>query len=199
MKMKNKIFIFTDAYTARIFLYCFKFISVYSEFEFIFLSETDAFIKMQTESVINTCETLQECVENSTEILIVKNKYIPDNKINFIIDLAQTQNKRYIVFPGWDDNSEKGDDICFTSHLPSILLRLLDNKIEVSCWESAINKLLIDSNYKVYQRKTSEFKFILNLLKSCNIINEKILCDKFSSLPDCNIVVNTIQYKINSY
>lgn len=194
----KKIFLYTNVYTARVLLRCIQYLNFIDSFEIILLSEIGVTEGIHFNNIlIRTCDTLNECVNMCTEVLIVSYDYMPNAKKELIETLAKKSNKHYTIvdtFQNKDDyNVLKAESI---SSLPSIMLVALTECVQLPCWELVINKVLKSNGIGVSQEISCELKNVLDILNSCNILCSKEAEKLFDCKNENYVAVKSIHYKI---
>lgn len=163
---KIKLFIFSNAYNSRILLkYLECTIKNIDDFEIILLSELG--ITEQVKLNISVYDTLNQCIEACTQILIVLNTYIPKSKIDLVISLAKLNNKPYVT-ACYEFESEKKTYIDKKNNKPLILILSYGYHTELSCLENIVYKLLCEKDIKVFQTPSNELKNVMTWISLCN-------------------------------
>lgn len=196
---KVRLFVFANTYTARVLLKYMEYMAVDHDFEIILLSECD--VSNSINFPISVYDTLQQCVDTCTQILMVRNDTIPKSKIDLVKSLAYLQNKRCIDVCEYNDAP---NIYSFQKHFnqsirkkPSVLIVSYGSHTQISCIETIIYKLFCDRNLKVFRNLSDELKNILNWISLCNLGNH-FINDAFDSESECDVVIECLQYDPNA-
>jgi hypothetical protein len=200
-----KLFVFSNAYTARVLLLCCKYIVASHNTEIILLSEigisTDS-SKNNINFSVQVYNTLHQCIEACTDILIIQNDSIPKSKIDLTMSLASSYNKRCLKVEGFKQTQKTiKDEMNLSQNFkdkPTILIVSYNEPVQLSCWEIAINKLLKNNGLHVYQEVSDELTDILNWFALCNTSHKEFLCDIFVPAENCDVVLKSIQHTPNT-
>ena len=201
----KKMFVYSNSYTARVLLRCCEFIFPPYGCEIILLSELGVSDDLQANGIniaVHTYDTLRQCIESCTEVLIVLSDAMPKIKIDRVIALTSLQGKHCTVVEGfqsaWVTDIEGVNLKQMPKNVPTILLVSLNAQMQLSCWEVGVNKLLVDNGFRVYQEMSVELGCVINWLLRCNIIEKNLLCKKFFTADNCEVAVKSVQYKFSA-
>lgn len=191
----KKIFVFSNTYTARVLLKCAENIINDTDVEFVLLSELG--ISCNIGITIHELDTIEQCVEFCTQVLIVHNTLIPKAKIDLVTSLANFQNKCCTTV---DDFCSSEDIFHENRNLnqdfverPLILIASYGSRTQLSCWETTIYKLLYDNKIKVVSTPSDELKSVLEWFALCNLTNTKYHTTiNVDSKSDCEVEVRGV-------
>lgn len=199
MMDKVKLFIFSNTYTSRVLLRCLEHIIKNNKnFEIILLSEIGVsdYINLK----IQIYETLQQCVEACTQILIVYNNTVPKSKLDLVVSLANLYHRRYITV---DDihkaKKESSQGIKFNQNFiekPLILILSYGSHTQLSCWETIIYKLLYEKKIKVFPKLSDELNNVLKWISLCDFPSDyfnNIFTTEFES----DVEIQCLEYDSN--
>ena len=186
----KKIFVFSNTYTARVLLKCAENIIDDTNIEFVFLSELG--ISYDAKITIHEFETIQQCVEVCTQVLIIRDIIIPKLKIDLVTSLANSLNKSCVII----------DEFCYSedafyesrninqgsTERPLILIVSYGTRTQLSCWETKIYKLLNDNKIKVVSSPSDELKSVIDCFSLCNFIEHNLTINADYEL-DCEVEV----------
>lgn len=192
----KKIFIFSNTYTVRVLLKCAENFTD-DNIEFVILSELG--ISNDIGLTIHELETIQQCIDMCTQVLIVRDALIPKSKIDLITSLAKDHDKCCITVDGFYSSK----NICHETvkynqnfiERPLILIASYSSRTQLSCWEMVIYKLLYDHKIKVLSIPSDELRLVFEWFSLCNITNDyaRICFD-----PESNWEVGVIGIHLNS-
>lgn len=189
----KKIFVFSNTYTARALLKCAENIINHTDVEFVLLSELD--ISYDVKITIHEFETIQQCVEFCTQVLIIRDTIIPKSKINLVTSLANSLNKSCTTVDGFcysKATSQESKNINQgIIERPLILIASYGSRTQLSCWETTIYKLLHDNKIKVFSSPSDELMSVLKNFSLCNLIEHNATITANSEL-DCEVEVRGI-------
>ena len=189
---------YSNTYAARVLLKCLENIILKHDVEIILLSELG--VPNDINIKIHVYESLQQCVEACTQILIVNNETIPKSKIDFVLSLANSKNKQcttvrdlHYAQNGYTRKVHLNQDIV---EKPSILIVSYGAQTQLSCWETLIYKLLYDNKFKVVSSPSEELCNVFDWLSQCNLTNI-LYKDMFVIEHECEVAVHSLQYYPN--
>lgn len=197
MADKMKLFIFSTSYTTRVLLRCLEYIIKIKDcnFEIILLSELG--VSNNINIVIREYETLQQCVSECTQILIVCNGTIPESKIDFVKYLANIQNKHCVTVPSFNKHQNFYDTKVSVNKSINektlILIVSYGAQTQLSCWETILYKFLCDNKIKVFSTPSNELNSVFECVSSCDLANS-FFKDFFVTETECEVAVRTLQY-----
>lgn len=198
MTNKVKLFVFSNTYTARVFLRCLEHIINNPDFEIVLLSELG--VSNDLNLTINEYETLQQCVEACTQVLIVCNDTIPKSKIDLVSSLANLHNKKCTTVRDFRNEQNIYTKAIHSNQnindKPLILIVSYGTHTQLSCWETIIYKLLLDSKFKVFPKSSDEYNNVIEWTSLCDLPNDSFN-DRFVTEPECEVEVQCLQYYPN--
>lgn len=196
---KIKLFIFSNTYNSRILLkYLEHVIKNNADFEIILLSEMSVsdHIKLQ----IKVYETLHQCIEACTQILIVYNSTIPKSKLDLVTSLAGIYHKRCITV---GDNLEAKKELYKKTNFnqnfikkPLILILSYGYHTQPSCWETIIYKLLYEKKIKAFPTPSNELNSVLTWISLCNFKSD-YFNNIFTIGLESDVEIRCLQYDSN--
>lgn len=195
MTDRVKLFVFSNTYRARVLLKCLECFIKKQDIEIILLSELG--VSDNINIIIHTYQTLQQCIDSCTQVLIVCDDTIPKSKIDLVESMAKAQNKQHTIICDLhkaekNHVSEMNADESVIDK-PSILIVSYGAQTQMSCWEAIIYKLLYDNKLKVFASSSNEFKDMMHLVDLCDLAKEN--CNNmFVSEPECEVVVQSLSY-----
>ena len=189
----KKIFVFSNTYTARVLLKCAENIINDTNIEFVLLSELG--ISYDVKITIHEFDTIQQCVESCTQVLIIRDTIIPKSKIDLVTSLANSLNKSCKIvdrFCHSKDASHESKNINqgFIER-PLILIASYGSRTQLSCWETTIYKLLYDNKIKVFPSPSDELKSVLECFLLCDLTEHYATINADSEL-DCGVEVRGV-------
>ena len=189
----KKLFVFSNTYTARVLLKCAENTISDTDIEFVLLSELG--ISCDVGITIHELDTIQQCVEFCTQVLIVRDTIIPKSKIDLVTSLANSQNKCCTTVDGFysskdifHENRNLNQDFI---ERPLILIASYGSRTQLSCWETAICKLLYNNKIKVFSTPSDELKSVLEWFSLCNLTKHYATINADSKL-DCEVEVRGV-------
>lgn len=189
----KKIFVFSNTYTARVLLKCAENIINDTDVEFVLLSEFG--ISYDVKITIHEFETIQQCVEFCTQVLIIRDTIIPKSKIDLVTSLANSRNKSCTTVDGFyyskDAFHESGNVNQGSIERPLILIASYGSRTQLSCWETTIYKLLYDNKIKVFSSPSDELKSVLECFLLCDLTDHYATINADSEL-DCGVEVRGV-------
>ena len=189
----KKIFVFSNTYTARVLLKCADNIINDTDVEFVLLSELD--VSYDVKITIHEFETIQQCVEFCTQVLIIRDTIIPQSKIDLVTSLANSLNKSCTTVDGFCySKSALHESRSINQGIierPLILIASYGLRTQLSCWETTIYKLLCDNKIKPFSSPSYELKSVLKYFWLCNLIEQDATINVDSKL-DCGVEVRGV-------
>lgn len=190
-----KLFIFSKPYTARVLIKFLQNIENKHGIEVVLLSELD--VSSGVDIPVHTCDTIQQCVETCTQVLIVQDEVIPNSKIDLVVYWANLLNKHYTIV-----NELINNNSITTSYLtdkPTVLIVSYDTQTQISCCETVIHRILCDNAVNVLLKPSNELDSICKWIQQCNLSSD--ICDVYNNISinesNCDVVVQSLQYDSN--
>lgn len=193
----EKLFVFSNTYTARVLLKCLDFMEAKGCVEVILLSEYGVSNSINLDMYVY--DSLLQCIDSCTRILVVCDYTISQSKINYVKSAAKRQGKPCVIvnnFKEEDEISNRSTGM-LQSHkdTPRLLFVTDGDKVQISCWELYIYKILREKNISVISPISNELNCIVKWLAACNI-----KCDLLDELlnfkSDFRLTIGFMSYDI---
>jgi len=191
---RERLFVFSNTYTVRVLLKCLDCVEAKEEVEVILLSEYG--VSEDIDLDIFVCDSLPQCIKVCTKVLIVCDYTIPQRKIDYIKSSAKQQGKTCVVVNNFDEEKKSNRSASIPHNYkdtPRLLFITDGNRVQISCWELCIYKILREKNISVISALSNELRCIVNWLSLCNI-----KCDLLDELlnfkSDCRVTIGFISY-----
>lgn len=167
---RERLFVFSNTYTVRVLLKCLDCVEAKEEVEVILLSEYG--VSEDIDLDIFVCDSLPQCIKVCTKVLIVCDYTIPQRKIDYIKSSAKQQGKTCVVVNNFDEEKKSNRSASIPHNYkdtPRLLFITDGNRVQISCWELCIYKILREKNISVISALSNELRCIVNWLSLCNI------------------------------
>ena len=214
MNKGNSIFIFANAYAAETAMYMLDYVLDINYSNIILLKENHSSIEFENrmfEKHIVTYDDIDECLENSDYILVIKDVFIPQSSIDKIVKKSKIGNKKYIVVDNpWEYTDSLNKDLCDIcekkmdeydfGNVPNILLIGCGMASQLYCTEVLINNILTSERILFSQIYSDETRVFLEDLSQYGInqafISPNIIInigDDLNNIKNYLEIINKIQ------
>lgn len=208
----SKIFIFTNSYTTRTMIFDLNYLFNCKTHEILLLKENFMNENYSLNNIkVKLFNNMDNCIEYSDFIIIIKNGNVPKKSINYILSKSKELNKKCIEIQNpWQINSlysnqdyDKYKEYDF-NNCPVILDIALGYGAQQFCVELLLNKIFIDKKINFKQFYSLETKNILLQLNKYNILNNELSKQLNTSINQYNVIIYSINigdsiYNIKKY
>ncbi len=177
----EKVFIFSDSYDATNFIYCMNYLFIEKVKEIILLKENHTIDDFKNNNIkITLLENIDDCIKNSTDIIILKNVYLVDSNIEYLINQAKQKNISPIILDMNNDNKYQFKHVLtqsivnYISRRPIILHLYTGLASQETILELTLNNIFSKFNIDFNQYFSPKTFNILNELKKYQKLNNRI-------------------------
>ena len=193
------LFLMSDSFTERMILYKINYLLNWNIEEVILLRENhlQGEVFVTDEIAVTIKENIDECVESSDNIIIVKSLCIEPRTIDYVLQKAQNYNKECFVIDNCFEDIQlksKGELYSEFKQYPTVLNIALGMDSQPYCMEILLNRIFEEKRIKFKQIFTEETKRFLWNLNSYGVLNfsyaQQLEADRHTNA--FNIVVWTL-------